>query len=357
MNEVKTLFPSASWLISTTNIYPHLLTMFLRILKQFCFRTILILCTCVVFFGQAFPASAETLSQTCKFGIFLTSLHDLKPPEKSFSADFWLWSLCPSETLQPLKNIDIIKSRSISSNANLIEKRGDLYWSQRNFQVVFQQNWNVNSFPFDRQVLNLEFEDINDSSKLVFATDTANSGYSKEIKPSGFQIKDFKIQETKYQYPTTFGDPSISVGSTYSRIVVSIAIARNGLASFFKLNTGTYVAFALSLLSFFLTPIQTSIFSARMSLLVGSLFAVVINLRALESVLGRTEGLTLVDNINIITMVYIFASAMIAILSQKACELKREKLALRYDRYSIYLIGISYVVINFILITTAAIRG
>lgn len=330
--------------------------MFLRIIKC-CFRTILILLTSAVLFCQASPAFAETSPQTCKLGIFFTSLHDLKPAEKTFSADFWLWSLCPSE-IQPLKNIDVIKAHSINSGVEFTEKKGDVYWSQRKFQAVLEHKWNVDNFPFDRQVLNIEFEDgAADASKLVFATDTANSGYSKEIKPSGFQIQDFKIEERKYQYPTTFGDPSISAGSTYSRMDVSMMIARNGLASFFKLNTGTYVAFALSLLSFLLTPVQTSIFSARMSLLVGSLFAVVINLRALESVLGRTEGLTLVDNINIMTMVYIFASVLIAIFSQKACELKREKLALRYDRYSLYLVGISYVVINLILITTDVIRG
>lgn len=331
--------------------------MFLRILKSFCFRTILILFTSAMLFCQASPASAETSPQTCKVGIFFTSLHDLKPAENSFAADFWLWSLCPSQ-IEPLKKIDVIKTRTISSNIEFTEKKGDLYWSQRKFQAVLQHKWNIDNFPFDRQVLDIEFEDgESDSSKLIFATDTANSGYNKEIKLNGFQIKDFKIQETKYKYPTTFGDPSLSAGSTYSRMVVNITLGRNGLASFFKLNTGTYVAFALSLLSFFMNPVQTSIFSARMSLLVGSLFAVVINLRALESVLGRTEGLTLVDNINIMTMVYIFASVLIAIFSQKACELKREKLALRYDRYSLYLVAISYITINIIMIVTAAIRG
>jgi len=48
--------------------------------------------------------------QTCRIGIYITSLRNFKFADKSFTANFRLWSVCPIKELKPLENIEIIDS-------------------------------------------------------------------------------------------------------------------------------------------------------------------------------------------------------------------------------------------------------
>lgn len=329
--------------------------------KIFQYKLSIILSLIISFWLFCFPpnslAATEESPEKCNVGIFITSLYDLKPALNTFRANFWLWSNCPSEDNLPMKNIEVIAAQKVSSNLQFYEKKNGLYWSQRQFQAVIHHKWNFSNFPFERQVLKIELEDgVNDTTSLVYVPDIKNSTYNPKIKLDGLKITDFKIHEKKISYPTTFGDPSLSKpNSNYSRLVASITVARKGLSGFFfKLNTATYIAFALTLVSFFLHPTQASIFSARMSLLVGSLFAVVVNLRAAEAILGRTNSLTLVDKIHITTMVYIFSAVTISAFSFRLCELGREKLSNKLNKICFLIFSISFITINFILISSAA---
>ncbi len=56
-----------------------------------------------------------------------------------------------------------------------------------------------------------------------------------------------------------------------------------------------HVALRSAVLSFFSETRQPSLVSARMRLLVACLFSALVNMQDSESVMGRTESLTLVD--------------------------------------------------------------
>jgi len=129
------------------------------------------------------------------------------------------------------------------------------------------------------------------------------------------------------------------------------------MTGFFKLVTGVYVASAIVVLSLLMNPEHAPIFGARMGVLVGALFATVLSLRASEAVLGTTESVSLVDKIHIIAMVYIFIAALITVLVRKAYESGQEELAKRRNRVGLRALGISFVLINGLLIILAAIAG
>lgn len=306
----------------------------------------------------------EALPVICRIGIFITSLHDFQPADNSFSADFWLWSICPTDSIKPLDTIQISRSKKLDAKLGTTEKKGSMYWSQRQFSGVFHHKWNIINFPFDHQTLEFELEDgVNDASKLVYFPDAENSGYSEELKLQGFKFAhldkfdNLKLSERKSRYSTTFGNPNRTKRSDFSHILVRIEIKRNERIGFFKLNTPTYVAFALSILSFFMLPKLPPVFAARMGLLVGCLFAVVVNMRSSESILGRTSSLTLVDQIHISTMIYLFISATIAVISLLNCEAGKDKLAKFYDRRLVFLYTISFIMVNLILILNAYFNG
>ena len=240
------------------------------------------------------------------------------------------------------------------------KKIGSLYYSSRKLSGVFYYDWKLDNFPFDRHVLQIPFENSEfDVNSLVFKPDTSESTYSDNIQLDGWHITDFSIKDSKIRYKTTFGDPSASHSgeSDYSRLTISIAIARNSVISFLKLSAGAYIAFGISLVTFFLNPTQPTLVSGRIGALAGCLFATLVNLRVMDGVLGLTERLTLSDKIHITIMLYILATIVETACTRLINETGREKLSRHLDRFSFAVSSISFIVVNLILIASAAIAG
>ena len=290
-------------------------------------------------------------------GIFITSLHDLDVTADTFGVDYWVWSIHPPE-LNPLETLEFYNAKEAHADLDQTAERGDRSWSQRKISAVVRHDWDISNFPFDRQVLNIVLEEgAADTTTLMYSADTTNSGYNEDIHLEGWHITDFAIEERTVDYATTFGDPDIFDGSSYARLVASVQLQRESMTGFFKLVTGVYVASAIFLLSFLMNPQHPPIFSGRMGVLVGALFATVLSLRASEAVLGTTESVSLVDKIHIVAMVYILIAALITVLVRKAYESGQEDLAKRRNRIWLRVLGISFVLINGLLIILAAIAG
>ena len=79
-----------------------------------------------------------------------------------------------------------------------------------------------------------------------------------------------------------------------------------------------------AILSFYYETRQPSLVSARTRLLVAFLFSALINMQGCESVMGRTESLTLVDRIHL-AAVYIFAGALATVFSQQQKQGKQSR--------------------------------
>jgi hypothetical protein len=290
-------------------------------------------------------------------GIFITSLHDLDVAGGTFGVDYWVWSIHPPE-LNPLETLEFYNAKEAHADLDQTADRGERSWSQRKISAVVRHDWDISNFPFVRQVLDIVLEEgVADTTTLGYSADTNNSGYNEDIQLEGWHITDFAIEERTVDYATTFGDPDISDGSSYARLVASVQLERESMAGFFKLVAGVYVASAIVLLSFLMNPEYGNIFGGRMGVLVGALFATVLSLRASEAVLGTTESVSLVDRIHIIAMVYIFIAALITVFVRRAYESGKEEHAKRRDRVGLRVLGISFVLINGLVIILAAIAG
>ena len=307
--------------------------------------------------------------KTCRIGIYVTALRNFKFADKSFTANFRLWSVCPAKELKPLETIEIIDS--LESNKTAISTfdkkngsgsfstKGEVYWSQQDISADLYQSWDVQNYPFDRHTLKISLESAQDTSEFIYTPDYKNSGYQRDMKLGGWKITDFTFEEDKFTYKSNFGDPQlIGERGVHSRLTISIPIQRTKYTSFFKLTTGLYVAFAVAMLSFFYETSQPSLVSARTSLLVGCLFSALVNMRAPESVLGRTESLTLVDQIHIVAIFYIFTASLATVFSRITNENGKGHQAKWFDRYLLFrLFTISFIVFNVIIISYAAIMG
>jgi hypothetical protein len=101
----------------------------------------------------------------------------------------------------------------------------------------------------------------------------------------------------------------------------------------------------------------TTAISPQVGLLAGALFAAAVNLVTASGALGSASGLTLVDKIHVVVLVYILIAAVVAVVSRVLVERGWSPAAIARLNYGVGLMAaISFVAINVLLITTAA-RG
>lgn len=308
----------------------------------------------------------SSVPNTCRVGIYVTGLRGFDLNNQSFTTDFEVWSVCPSPDLQPLKTLKLIgaieseinniTTLEVPNQSDSFSPRTTLYWTQGEVKATLYYRWNLKNYPFDRQRLSIQIqESTQNAGSFIYTPDFFQSGYQKSIPVPGWTIEGFSIQEQTVQYDTTFGNPSLKDGmGEYSRLVISLDLQRSNLVSFLKLTAGVYAAVALSAMSLLLNDD----YADRLGILVGTLFAAVVNLQVADSALGQTDSFTLTDFIHVMAIVYIFAAACISLYSRKLTEAGSNELALKIDRrISLPIFVISFVLFNIVVIAYAAIVG
>lgn len=308
---------------------------------------------------------------TCVMGVYLQDMRDYKFAERSLFASIRLWSVCPSAADSPLKDLNVLNSNGVSiSEINTQKLKNEsgyfpnspmVYWSERTVEGSFFHHWSAKNFPFDRHTIVFEFESVRaDVSSFVITPDYSHSGFNPSINNGDWIASGFSLNEIEHSYATNFGKPNQhSEGKgTYSRIRMEITLQRTRVTSFLKLCTGVYAAVIIAGIAFLMDVREPDIVSGRTGLLVGCLFAAIVNMQQAESTLGQSEDITLTDTIHIISIIYILAASVLAMVAYLRCEAGREDFAQRMDRriyMPIYMS--SFVVVNAVVIAYSAIIG
>ncbi|MFN8664346.1 MAG: hypothetical protein U0075_20840 [Thermomicrobiales bacterium] len=328
-------------------------------------RTMVLLCASVLALfgalGTARPASAQpvTAPTTCQVGIYLRSLHSFDPNADTFGGDLWLWSVCPSQDDQPLHTMEFVNA---DNTAILLDVPGNPFWANRNVDGTFRYDWDERDFPFDRHTLTIEMEEgIDDVRKFIYEPDLANSGIDPSMQlPGGWQITGWTLSGGSNAYNTTFGDPELPPGGTsqYSRVTLSVDLARNDLSGFFKLTAVVYAAFIFSLVTYLMQMDTTSGIGPRVSLLAIALFSAAVNLINASNALGTSSGLTLVDWIHIIVLIYILIAAAVTVVSRLLLDRGWSVADVTRLNYRLGAVAvISFIVINISLVRQALAIG
>ncbi len=297
---------------------------------------------------------------TCTAGGYVLGLHDLEPAKHSFGADLWLWAQCDSDVVRPLAATEFINGRDVKITQAATVPRAGKFWSYEKVSGTFEYDWQMANFPYDRQELVLEAEYVADIvANFQFVPDLGGTRVDPDVRAEGWKVGQMEMTAPIHTYPTTFGDPLLQQTreSEYSRLEFRIPLQRDSTFTFMKLTAGVYSAVAMVILSFFLDSRQTSLMSARMSMIVGSLFAVLVNLRATEGVLGRAEGLTLVDRIHLLALLVVFLSGVCGILSRWLVERDARVVPSWFDRRAAVVLAFVFLASNAWLVLNAQANG
>lgn len=296
-----------------------------------------------------FLAGAAQATEQVKIGAYVMRLNDLNPSTASFATDVWVWTLSSAASpLHPIQTLRLQDTKSVTADVPGEADMNGIRWGYREFAAVMNKHWDTRSFPFDHHTLAIRVaETIADAKTLKYVPDGIGSHIDPRVEIPGWRFTRVRLETHTIDYPTRFGDPDPTTSNSHwSEAWLLIDVRRNGLGIFFKIIMVAYIAFALVMLSFLM---DAPVFSSRISMLVGCLFATVVNMRASESVIGRTDSFTLVDQIHLLVAFFIFVSAVVALATRRS-EAGR---AQRIDRWAAIISGVVFVVANVALIAHA----
>ena len=277
--------------------------------------------------------------QRIPIGVYVTSLRDFDTVGDSFGIDFWVWSVHPPGD-NPLNSVEFVNAKQVETRLGRDGQAG-------RSRMVEGQNQGDRAPRLERQQLPLRPADPHDGPRhrrirrAQVQRGPRRFGL-RRTHSAGRVARDRLRSRAAYRrkHATNLGDPTFSGKSAQEHLFVSVALERESVVGFLKLVAGVYAAIAITLLSFLMAPDQATVFSGRMAVLVGALFATVVSLQVSNTVLGSLQGVSLVDKIHIVTLVYVFAAALMAVVSQEELrfrpqsprETPRHDLALRVWR-------------------------
>lgn len=300
-------------------------------------------------------ASAQMRREVCPTGAFVSDIYNLSQTNRSFDSDIWLWSNCLSAKREPLRQMEYINANRVVVGLDDVINRGTTWWSTRKITGTWRVDWDVSSYPFDRQTLRMVVEEgIDDLRAFAYDADIGRSGISPDIVIPGWRVTEFRIADGVHPYLTTFGDPNLAptAGSEFSRLTIEVDIARDGLLSFLKLTVVVYISAILAILSF---RIETATnFGDRFGLLVGTLFSTVVSMSVVNNTLGSDDQLTLIDLIHISCLLVILGGVIVTLVSnyraQHGAELRKLQ---AMDGYAAWTVSLLFVAANAVMIGLA----
>ncbi|MEU6901181.1 hypothetical protein [Streptomyces virginiae] len=146
--------------------------------------------------GPSVPASAA-VPPSCRVGAYVTDLYGLDVSPRTIKADFWLWSVCPTDALDATRRLEFVNATDVTQSDRSVVKVGDEYWSQVKVSGTFRQQFDLSEYPFGKQDVKIQIEDSEyNASQFTYVADSKDSGYDHAISLGGFKIRDFGVGGT-----------------------------------------------------------------------------------------------------------------------------------------------------------------
>ena len=265
-----------------------------------------------------------------KTGMYIIDLSDLDLAGNTFSIAMWQWFVHTDPDYKPYETVEIVNAANFATEAGFEEITGATTWSQAKFRATVHKQWDISSYPFDRQRLEVQLEEgENDASAIHFVADNENSKIDTGVTLEQWHIIDFHLEAEDHEYPTTYGDPTLTGTSTYSRVTAIINLERKSpWFTFLKSLIGAFIGFFLATAAFLIAPDQLG---DRLFLTTASVFAVIGNQIVLDSYLPPVAGLPLVFKIQILTFLTIIVTTLSQVLSSRLMRANRPAIANRLD--------------------------
>lgn len=285
--------------------------------------------------------------RTARVGMYITKLFGLSSSVEHYNADMWVWVNYEGKKENPFEFMEFFNSIETKQLNRDIREHEKGIWDSAKYSNKVAALWDPSNFPFDRHKLEIIIESVRPTREMVFEVDNEDSGLYPDLELDEWKIVKTRMRVDTMQYPSKLGSPQRdALDDKFSRVIMEIHLERDALSLFFKLHAGVYVAFAITMLSYLLHPASDDVFSGRISLIVGMLFASLVNMQIVDNTVGNSNSISLSDKIHIATMCSLFISICTTIISRTLCEKDEPGWARKFDTTCIIAQSIVYISVN-----------
>jgi hypothetical protein len=240
----------------------------------------------------------------------------------SYSADIWIWSESPIKDKFSLDTVELglLHGKfpvdvSLKYQENLDRTTS---FENRKIRGTFLHDFNLDLFPFDKQILRFFVESTDSTDEMNFYP-SSYSGYNHLIKVPGWRITDFRIVNGDISHGTNFGYPKFVPNVKFPLITAEIELVRDSPYLFLKLSIGLFIAVLIAALSSAMPVKSDDLFGSRVTFLGGALLAAVINQQFADSKASAINSVTLLDVIHLVGISIIGCLFIAAIFLRYFC--------------------------------------
>jgi len=269
-------------------------------------------------FSHAFASYEPVEKDTVEVGLWVEDIYNIDYVDRTYEVVFWIWANSTQDTFDLTKYVDFNNAVDVTPTHYYVEELQDgRVHSECKIRAKFLNKFNVNSFPFDHQVIHMNMEFINEPADkcVVLLSSKKISNYSPEniedFAKQKFQTKDHLFLQ---KYTTNFGNTNLGRSTSYFRLEVEIHLDRDSNTIALKLFITLLIAFILASSSILL-PLKMS--EEQFSLIVGSLFTAIGNKYISDSMLPFSGSFNLSDSLHMLTFVCITILALYAVIEQR----------------------------------------
>jgi len=249
-------------------------------------------------------------------GAFINRIQELDFRTQSYSVDLYVWFRWRNKNLDPSKTLEFMNRfapfehvRNQIYEHPLVLPDGSLYAIVRS-QGRFSTRLGLESFPFDKQELTVEFEDsASGIGSLVYEPDAVPLTLASTIGVPGFRIGAPRMQIRENMYPTNFGNPTVGEKEVYSRATLVVPVSRPLTALAIKTFLPILLVLACAGLVLFIRP---AYIDARIGLSMTALLTLLLTLVALQ--LARSTSQSEVDYLTLTDKVYLASYGFIILV-------------------------------------------
>ncbi|MFZ5476135.1 MAG: hypothetical protein ACOZNI_05115 [Myxococcota bacterium] len=293
-------------------------------------------------------------------GIHLNDIQSIDLKSHSYAMDFYVWFRWKNPDLDPATSMEIanpielwgLMVTPIYEEPEELDD-GTLYQVLR-VQGTFSKKLPLYNYPFDRQSLEVIFEDgANDTSALVYVADGAAT-VNPTLKLPGYAVGAPSFDVSAWHYPTAFGDPRTAPNTSYSRATLSVPISRPPVAYASKLFLPVVCVMVCAALMFLLSP---ALADARVDVGITSLLTIVALQMTYNDALPDVGYLMLMDKVYLLAYGFVIVGLAVVVHTTRMAERGETERAIGLHRKILGVISSAWAIAMIVLVSKAMQEG
>lgn len=248
-----------------------------------------------MFFSLVADTSAQAATKldqpNVAVGIHVNGIRSISYKNNNFTVDFSLWFRWQEPSINPHKTFKLpgAKIESIRYAADTLLYKGGARYAVVDIVATFDTKWDINNFPFDKQVLPIRLEEQeSEHDEVLYVVDKDHVKDGGKLDIQGWEVEKTRTFISENRYETNFGDLRVPPGENYhsTQFNHEISIKRKSSLIGMKLLIAPVVAIFLMNVVLRLPSSESS----RMSVATAALFALVSSNYIVIGMLPDSEG-------------------------------------------------------------------